>query len=198
MWASAGAVDVLGGVEVTVWVQEQRTQVRPFGASDLRCCYTSDRVSIQTLEGDSVEEASDMRNSFVSGTPWTAMQVAHVTGYTMWTYLSEPQHLTMPGVQVVEDGGQSWRRLQVRYPADVVTHGAVQTIYVDDEGLIRRRDFNIDVLGVMPAVEYAADFREDGGVLVPATRRTFVLDDARQVLLDRPLLSVELADIRVA
>jgi hypothetical protein len=61
----------------------------------------------------------------------------------------------------------------VAFPAGVATHGAVQTFYVGPDGLLRRHDYDAEVLGGTPAAHYLHDYREISGIQVPMRRRVF-------------------------
>src|SRR5689334_21566607 len=167
---------------VTVWAREQRTSLHPFTAADRASVYTPRRVAITTTDGATVAELNHPRASFTGHslhTPWSALQLAYFTGYAMWTYLTEPLHLTLPGVTLTEgapwvEEDQTWRRLHVDYPPHIATHSPSQVLYVDHQGLIRRRDYQVDIAGGSPAAHYVSDFRCVDGIVVPATRMIYV------------------------
>ncbi|WP_245234021.1 hypothetical protein [Mycobacterium sp. PS03-16] len=204
-WARKGASALAGEGEVTVWVKDQRVSMRPFGASDLKSVYSPARVSIETVDNDLIEILTRPRSSFDGHTrrsSWTDLQVAYFTGYAMWTDLAEPFSLTMPGVELRYDslwqeGPDDWRRLRVHYPPTVVTHTAQQTLYVDDRGLIRRRDYDIDIAGGSRAAQYVSDFVSVGGIVMPTTRTVYVRDAADHPVRDQLEVSIELTDVRV-
>src|SRR5262249_46939955 len=57
-----------------------------------------------------------------------------------------------PGVESEEvepwqEAGETWRRLKVRFPADIATHSTEQTLYLDRQGLLRRQDYNVEIDG---------------------------------------------------
>jgi hypothetical protein len=54
-------------------------------------------------------------------------------------------------------------------PQEVATHSTEQVFYFDKEGLLRRQDYNVGVLGGAPLVNYASEHKEFSGlVLQPA------------------------------
>lgn len=77
-----------------------------------------------------------------------------------------------------EEDGQNWRRLYVDYPADIATHSPQQVLYVDDDGLIRRRDYHVDIAGRSPAAHCVSEFQNIDGIIIPAKRMIYVRDDA--------------------
>ena len=205
LWTRKGVPAVAGAGEVTVWVKDQRVSMRPFGGTDLKSVYSPERVSLETVDDELIEMLADPRSSFASLTPqspWTDLQAAYVTGYAMWAYLAEPLSLTVPGVSIRYDrlwqeGSQEWRRLGVQYPPAIVTHSARQFLYLDRGGLIRRRDYDIDVANGFPAAQYVDGFARVDGIVVPTSRTVYVRDDAGLPLRDQPEVSIEFADLRV-
>jgi hypothetical protein len=203
IWDIKQVPGIVGDGEVTVWVKSQRTSLRPFTAPDLKTAYTPGRVGIETLDGDIVEVLDDPRSSFAGHTletPWSSVQLAYFTGYAMWTYTAEPFNLTLPGIQIEEgepwaENGQRWRRLHVHYPDTIATHCPHQVLYIDDDGLIQRRDYEVDIAGGSPAAHYVSDFDEVDGVVVPRTRMIYVRDADNQPIPDQLVVSIELTDI---
>jgi len=192
--------------EVTVWIQQQHTSLRPFTAPDLKTDYTPQRVAIETLDGGPVDALADPRAAFAGHTlqtPWTPLQLAYFTGYAMWTYLAEPLNLTLPGVTATEgpdwvEDGIAWRRLIVSYPPSIATHSSEQVLYVDGNGLIRRRDYEVDIAGGSPAAHYVSEFEHIDGIVVPAKRMIYVRDEHGHPIPEQLVVSIELSDIQVA
>lgn len=205
LWALKGVAGVVEEGQLTVDVQREFASLRPFTAAGRRSSFTPDRVAIETADGAVVESLDDPRASFAGHTlttPWSHLQLAYFTGHAMWTYLVDPYLLTWPGVQTREldpwdDEGGTWRRLQVTYPDDVATMSTEQVLYVDDTGLIRRRDYQVDVAGGSPAAHYVTGHRRVGGVVVPTSRRIYVRGEDGRPVRDQLVVSIELAEISV-
>ena len=205
IWGLKHVAGIVDDGEVTVWVQRQHTSLRPFTGDDLRSDYTPDRVAIERIDGPTLESLDGPRSSFdghTLETPWSALQLAYFTGYAMWTYLAEPINLTVPGVVIEQgtdwvEGDQVWRRLHVTYPDSFATHSPHQVLYVDDEGLIRRRDYQVDIAGGSPAAHYVSDFERVDGIVIPARRMIYVRDEHNNPIPDQLVVSIELTDIRV-
>jgi hypothetical protein len=120
----------------------------------------------------------------------------------MWTYLSEPYSLTFPGVTTEELGawdedGQVWRRLGVRYPDSIGTHSADQVLYVDSDGFLRRRDYQVDIAGGSPAAHYINDHREFEGIIVPVQRIVHVRDENRHPVPEPVTVSIDIDEVTV-
>lgn len=203
IWDIKAVPGVVDDGDITVWIKDQRTSQRPFTASNLRTAYTPDRVGIETLDGDVVEMLDNPRASFAGHTletPWTTVQLAYFTGYAMWTYTAEPFNLTLPGVRTEEgepwtENGRTWRRLHVDYPDTIATHSPHQVLYIDDDGLIQRRDYQVDIAGGSPAAHYVSDFDEIDGIVVPRTRMIYVRDADNHPMPEQLVVSIALTGI---
>ncbi|MCW2665009.1 MAG: hypothetical protein JWP83_6161 [Mycobacterium sp.] len=208
LWPLKGVDSVINDSTVEIMLKEQRVWHRPLPRPGLRSSYTPDRVAIETDEDtpQTVESLTSPRESF-SGhslqTPWSMLQLAYFAGYAMWTYLSEPYSLTFPGVQTEELGewnedGQTWRRLGVRYPASIATHSAEQVLYVDSDGLLRRRDYVVDIAAGSPAAHYTDDHREFDGIVLPVKRVVYVRDDKGKRVADIVSVTIDIDDVSIA
>src|ERR1700692_4082545 len=184
--ASGGGLFPLKGVpqdpsprRMTAWLQEERSSVLPYGAPDQRTMFTPDRIAIEKLDGTLVSERGAPRDSFAGhqmSTPWDALHRAYFNGYALWTYLTTPFLLALDGVSVqevapVEDGGQRWRGLQARFPAEIARHSTVPEVSFGDDYLVRRHDYRVEVAGAFAAAQYLNDIIEADGVKLPSRRR---------------------------
>ncbi|MFI5613401.1 hypothetical protein [Amycolatopsis sp. NPDC051903] len=89
--------------------------------------------------------------------------------------MTTPFLLAREGVQATEIGpwhqdGETWRRLAVRFPADLATHNTDQTFYYGPDFLLRRHDYAGDVLGGFTTAHYTADHRTFDGFVFPTRR----------------------------
>ncbi len=181
LWKLKGQDGVLRDVHVTVDLRREWASHRPFGHPDRHTSFRPDRVAIETSNGDVVEERLNPRASFQGhalDTPWDSLQLAYFAGYAMWTYLNTPFFLALPGVETEEIGswqenGETWRRLEVTFPAGIATHSAKQTFYFDQRGLLKRHDYNVDISGGTPAAHYVSELEEFSGIRVPTKHMIF-------------------------
>jgi len=181
LWALKHQQGVLDDINVRVALRREWASHAPFLKPDSRTSFEPHRVAIETTDGQVVEERFEPRDSFLGhavDTPWDRLQLAYFAGYAMWTYLNTPFVFAMEGVATEEldrwrENGEVWRRLKVTFPPHIATHSSVQTFYFDSQGLLRRHDYDADVLGGTPAAHYVHDYREFSGVLVPTRRRVF-------------------------
>ncbi|GAA4837069.1 hypothetical protein GCM10023221_12930 [Luteimicrobium xylanilyticum] len=206
LWAMKGHPGALDDVQVTVDLDREHTRQEPFFEPGLHTDFTPGRVAVERTDGTVVDELVDPRASFAGHTletPWTRLQLAYFSGYAMWTYTTEPRSLVLPGVRTeelgtVERDGRSFRMLGVTYPDDVATHTPHQVLYVDAEGLIRRRDYAVDIAGGTPAAQYASDFTWVDGLLVPTSRAIFSRDETGAKVPDPVIVSIRLEKVVVS
>ncbi len=181
LWAAKGKAGVLADVTVTVALRDERASHWPFGSPDRRSRFEPQRVALEDTNGTVLEELLEPRSSFKGhtlSTPWSDLQLAYFAGYAMWTYLNIPFLLARPGVESEEaelwpEPGETWRRLKVRFPADIATHSTEQTLYFDRQGLLRRQDYNVEIDGTSGAAHYVYDHKEFSGIVFPTKRRVF-------------------------
>ncbi|GAB7101986.1 hypothetical protein JCM4814A_03000 [Streptomyces phaeofaciens JCM 4814] len=121
----------------------------------------------------------------------------------MWTYLAEPLSLTYPGVRTEEIGpwteeGEKFRRLHIAFPDSIATLSTDQTIYVDSDGLIRRRDYSVEIAGNIPAAHYISGHQEVSGLVIPTTRMIYSRDENGRKITDPLVVSVRLENVAVS
>jgi hypothetical protein len=179
LWAAKGKAAVLADVTVTVDLRDEKASHWPFGSPDRRSRFEPQWVALEDADGKVLEELLQPRSSF-KGHPtlWSDLQLAYFAGYAMWTYLNIPFLLARPGVESEEvepwqESGETWRRLKVRFPADIATHSTEQTLYFDLQGLLRRQDYNVEIDGTAGAAHYVYDHKEFSGIVFPTKRRVF-------------------------
>jgi len=179
LWAAKGKAGVLADVTVTIDLREEKASHWPFGSPARRSRFEPQRVAIEDIDGQVLEELLQPRDSFHGHLDhWSDLQVAYFAGYAMWTYLNVPFLLARPGVESEEvepwqESGETWRRLRVRFPPSIATHSAEQTFYFDRQGLLRRQDYNVEVDGTSGAAHYVSDHKEFSGISFPTKRRVF-------------------------
>ena len=206
LWAIKGQPQDPAPRQMSVALDHEWALVRPFGADDQRTDFIPDRVAIEKLDGTVISERRDPRRSFDGhefATPWDPLHRAYFNGYAMWTYLTTPFLLTLPGVSVteiapVEDHGETWRGLQAQFPSDIATHSMVQEFYFGDDHLLRRHDYRVEVAGAFPAVQYTTDIVEADGIKLPSTRRAYRADEDGRAIPDQLMVAIDLSDISFA
>ena len=102
----------------------------------------------------------------------------YFSGEALWAYLTAPFPYTWPGfvteeITSIQVGGETWRRLKVAFPDHIKTHTREQISCFGPDGLLRRQDYTVDILGGAPGLNYASDYRKVDGIIIPTTRRIY-------------------------
>jgi hypothetical protein len=208
-WAARGWPDVYTDQVVTIDPHHEHIVFSPFTAQDRKSVFDvgPERMTIQTSDGQIVEERLDPRASFpmphiAASTPWDAIQLAYFTSAAVWNYLTAPFTFALPDVEAREidpwnEDGETWRRLAVSFPPGNANHNADQLFYYDDELLLRRMDYSPDVTGSPPVAHYAYDHRSFDGFLFPTRRRVHLHDTNGVADKSFTPISVDLADVTI-
>ena len=165
--------------------------------------FTPDTVRIESLDDAGAEERRAPRQSYgahVQETQWDRLHALYFTGYALWTYLSIPFLYTTPGFETEalsewHENGEVWRRLKVRFPDSIASHSREQVSYFGEDGLLRRHDYTVDVMGGAPGANYASNYREVQGIMVPMTRRVYAYDAAGQKVEEPLLVTIDLRNV---
>jgi hypothetical protein len=112
---------------------------------------------------------------------------------------------TRPGFELEEiepwdEGGETWRRLQVQFPHDVPTHSQEQVFYFDRAGLLRRLDYIPEVVSPtspIPAAHYCHDHEAFSGLVVPTRRRVFARREDGTPATDQMVVELDVNDLTV-
>jgi hypothetical protein len=144
LWPLKGQPPTLERTTVTVGLKKEWASHRPFGPSNRRPRFEPGASPSKLATEPFSKSFCNPVESFAGHTlqtPWTELQLACFAGCAMWMYLNTPFLLAWPGVEAEElesrqtEGGD-WRRLAVRFPGEIATHSAVQTLYFDGDGLL--------------------------------------------------------------
>lgn len=203
LWALKGQPGVLDDVVVTASLHQERVSHRPFGAAERHSSFTPERVAIESDDGTVLEALDQPRASFAghtTETPWSTLQLAYFVGAAMWTYLTQPFTFTMPGFRTSElepwdEAGRQWRRLRVAWPSYLATHSTEQTLYFDDDGLLARHDYDVEISGGTSAAHYVSDYDEVAGIRLPTRHRIFPRTPDGQSLAEPLIVSIDLSEI---
>lgn len=203
LWALKRQHGVLDDVTVRVALHRQWASHTPFPIAELRTSFEPHRVAIESVDGRLVEERLQPRESFAGhslDTPWDRLQLAYFAGYAMWTYLTMPFLLALDGVTAEEseprhENGERWRVLKVSLPDHIASHARAQTFYFGADGLLRRHDYDADVLGGSPVAHYVHDYVECSGIRVPTRRLVFPRTPEGNALSTPVVVSIDLSEI---
>lgn len=205
LWGIKGLVQDRDPREMSVSLHRQTASVQPFGQPDWRTAFTPGRIAIETTAGALVKERVDPRASFAGHgleTPWDTLHRAYFNGYALWTYLTTPFLLAMPGFEVSEvdpwrEGDEHWRVLRVRFPDSIASHSPVQHFYFGEDFLVRRHDYDVDVAGELRGAQYVHDLVDVEGLRFPTKRRAYLRADDLQPRRDHLMVSIDLSNFRL-
>lgn len=189
----------------TVWLHEERSFISPFGQPDWHMMFTPDRIVIKTTADEIVSERANPRAAFrghVLETVWDLLHRAYFNGYAIWTYLTTPFLMAMPGFEITEippwqEDGESWRGLRARFPDVLASHSKEQDFYFSDDFLLRRHDYHLEIAGGTPVAQYVYDPVEVDGIRFPTKRRAYVRGPDRKPIHDLLLISLDLSHFRL-
>jgi hypothetical protein len=199
LWHLKGQPNVLENVEVVAQLHRQHLVTHLIG-KDRRTIFTRDQVSIESESGVVEESRVDPVASFRGQsleTPWDALHVAYFASYALWSYLTIPFLYTYPGfvseeIARWEEDGEQWRALKVTFPDSIAGHTRNQISYFGSDGLLRRHEYTVDVLGNAPGLNYAFDYRTANGIVVPYQRRVFAYDREKRKVEEPLLVAIDI------
>jgi hypothetical protein len=198
-----------GGAVLEVEIGEPRGSAIADAEPSHRAVFDHGEVRIETLDGEVLESRLDPRAQFFgrSGVRrnmrWDNLDATYFAGYAWWNYLNHPYLLTREGMRVRElapwrQEGETWRRMEARFPDDVDTHCPVQVFYYDRDLRLRRQDYTADVIGGLARVAHmSADHVEVGGLVFPTRRRVLPRGPANRPLPFPTLVALHLSEIEV-
>jgi hypothetical protein len=183
--------------------RHEQLTITPFSDQKLRSVFVPDRQTIETLAGEVVETREDPEAFFanqVRETPWDKFHAAFFASEALWTYLTLPFLYTYPGFESEEiepwdENGERWRRLRVTFPDHIVSHTKTQITHFGPDGLMRRHDYTVDILGGATGANYTTNYRDCQGLMMPMTRRIYAYDEAMQKVPQPLLVSIDFRKI---
>jgi hypothetical protein len=202
IWHLKGKPDFLKNVVVTAETRREHVTI-DFPGQEKRAIFEPQRVVIEKLDGTLLEARDDPKKSFAGqqrDTPWDDIQVAYFCGEAMWTYLNTPFLYTHDGFKTEEIAPlkletETWRRLKVTFPDNVTSHTREQIFCFGQNGWLRRQDYTVDVLGGAPGLNYAFDYRNVDGIVVPTKRRVFAYEGDYQPVKEPLLVAIDMGEI---
>jgi len=202
LWHLKGRPDVLKNVQVVARLHRQHLVTHLIG-KNRRTIFTAGQIVIESESGAVEETRVDPITSFRGqnlDTPWDMLHVAYFASYALWSYLTIPFLYTYPGfvseeIAPWEEDGEQWRALKVTFPDSIAGHTRSQVSYFGPDGLLRRHEYTVDVLGNAPGLNYASDYRVVNGIMVPHKRRVFSYDSKRRMVAEPLLVAIDIHEI---
>lgn len=181
----------------------ERLKITPFGAPDMRSVFVPNRLVLETLDGTVIESRDHPEMAFAgqtNETPWDKFHVAYFASEALWTYLTSPFLYTYPGFESEEiepwhENGEEWRRLKVVFPDDIASHSKTQITHFGADGLMRRHDYTVDILGGASGANYVSDYRDFQGIRMPTKRRIYAYDQGMHKVPEPLLVSLDFGNL---
>ena len=202
IWYVKGRPDVLKDVIMEAETQIEKL-VTTFPGQDKKSVFEPGKISIETAAGAVIEIREKPVTSFIGhtrDTPWDDVHVAYFSGEALWTYLTTPFLYTYPGfvteeISPWEENGEIWRRLKVTFPDNIASHTREQISFFGPDGLLRRHDYTVDILGGATGVNYATNYRNVDGIIVPTTRRIYAYEGDHVVVPEPLLVAIDMGEV---
>lgn len=201
-WKVKSKPDVLKNVIFEVETKRERVTME-FPGQDKRSVFEPNHVEMQRRDGAIVATRDDPEASFQGQdefTPWDDLHVVYFSGEALYTYCNTPFLCTYDGfaseeIPPIQVGAETWRRLKVAFPNTIKSHTKTQIFCFGPDGLLRRHDYTVDVLGGVPGFNYASDYRNVDGIIIPTRRRVYADEGDHQRANEPALVQIDMADI---
>jgi hypothetical protein len=205
IWRDKSKVDYLKSVILNVETKRERVTT-DFPGQDKQSVFEPNRVEMQRRDGSIIATREDPEASFRGQgqfTPWDDLHVAYFSGEAFYTYINTPFLCTYDGfssreISPIQVDGETWRRLEVTFPDTVKSHTKTQIFCFGPDGLLRRHDYTVDVLGGAPGLNYASGYREVDGIIFPTKRRVYAYKGDYQPVKEPLLVDIDMAEIALA
>jgi len=202
LWALKGLIQDPAPRQETVSLREEFASVSQFGQPNWRTSFRPQRVAIETVDGEVVRERENPRATFYGhtmNTPWDPLHRAYFNGYALWTYLTTPFFMALPGFEVREidpitEGKEVWRGLRARFPGQYASHSLEQDFYFGSDFLLRRHDYQVEVAGSFLTAQYVDQVVETQGLKMPTRRRAYIRGPDQKPVRDLLMVAIDLSD----
>ena len=205
IWFVKGKGDFLKDVVLTAETRAERVTL-DFPGQEKRAVFEPRRIAIEKTDGTPIDSREDPETSFAGQqreTPWDDIQVVYFASEALWTYLNTPFLYSREGFVTEEIApiaveGEIWRRLKVTFPDYVKSHTRTQISCFGPDGLLRRHDYTVDILGGATGLNYASDYRTVDGIVVPTKRRIYAYEGDYQIVKEPLLVKIDMGEITLA
>ena len=202
IWRDKSKVDHLKSVILDVETKRELVTIN-FPGQDERSLFEPNRVEMQRRNGTIIASRDDPEASFEGQerfTPWDDIHVAYFSGEAFYTYCNTPFLCTYDGfssreISPIQVDDETWRRLEVTFPDTVKSHTKRQIFCFGPDGLLRRHDYTVDILGGAPGLFYASDYREVDGIFFPTKRRVYAYKGDYQLVKEPLLVDIDMTEI---
>ncbi len=204
IWVVKGRPEVLKKVIITAETKRQHVALELLRQRK-RAIFQPNYVVILDDKGGRIIERNNPQESFkghTQETPWDDVHVAYFCGEAMWTYLNIPFLYAQPGFETeeiasIQSDGETWRRLKVTFPDNIVSHTQTQISCFGHDGLLRRHDYTVDILGGSQGLNYAYNYRRVEGIMFPVSRRVVAYEGDYRPVKEPVLVDIQIKDITI-
>jgi hypothetical protein len=204
IWFVKSQGDYLKDVVMTVDTEYEKL-VTDFPGQDKRFVFEPSKLVMERIDGTVIQIREDPEKSFEGQereTPWDDFHVAYFQGEALWTYLTTPFLYTYDGfvseeISPIQVDGETWRRLKVTFPEYVKSHSHEQISCFGPDGLLRRHDYTVDILGGATGLNYASDYRAVAGIVIPTKRRIYAYEGNYELVKEPLLVAIDMGEITV-
>jgi hypothetical protein len=204
IWFLKSQGDYLKDVLMTADTRKERL-VTDFPGQDKRFIFEPQRIVMEKVDGTPIQVRDNPEKSFegqVRETPWDDIHVAYFAGEALWTYLNTPFVYTQKGfvteeITSIQVDGETWRRLKVIFPDHIKSHTREQISCFGPDGLLRRHDYTVDILGGATGLNYASEYRDVEGILVPSKRRIYAYEGNYRLVPEPLLVKIDMGEISI-
>jgi hypothetical protein len=204
LWYVKGKGDALKDVRFEVDTTRERLTM-DFVSQDKQSVFEPLRVVLRRRDGTLIDARDDPERSFDGHqleTAWDDIHLAYFSGEALWTYLNTPFIYTWPGffteeIAPIEVDAETWRRLKVTFPDYIKSHTRQQISCFGRDGLLRRHDFTIDILGGATGLLYATDYRDVDDIIIPTTRRGYAWQGDYELVPEPLLVAIDMGEITI-
>lgn len=204
IWHFKGKPDALKQITFAADTKHQSVTISPVTNDGLRSIFDLGHLSFIDSTGQLIERRERPRDSYIghdAETQWDDFHVAYFSSYAVWGYLTSPFLYTYPGFVTEEltpweENGEQWRRLKITFPENLASHCREQVSYFGPDGLLRRHDYNVEILGGATGANYAFEYQDFDGIKIPTQRRIYARDEQGQKIAEPLLVAIDVQRLR--
>jgi hypothetical protein len=204
IWFVKSQGDYLKDIVMSVDTKREKL-VTDFPGQDKRFVFEPRKLVMERVDGTVIQVRNNPEEAFAGQqreTPWDDLQVAYFQGEALWTYLTTPFLYTYDGfvteeISPIQVDGETWRRLKVIFPASIKSHSHEQISCFGLDGLLRRHDYTVDILGGATGLNYASEYRNVGGIVIPTKRRIYAYEGNYVPVMEPLLVAIDMGEIEV-
>ena len=106
----------------------------------------------------------------------------------------------MDGVQAEEtepwrEGSELWRVMRAYFPGSIETHSLVQDFFFGEDLMLRRHDYNVNVVGGFRGAQLTSDYVVANGAHLPTKRRAYTRGPDRRPILEMLMVAIDISDV---